>query len=119
MIPRTYDITRIITELNRTSDVISTEDIKSRYRFKTHPDCDTVDSTWYSVLLGTFVRLKGQCHEIFDLRFSFHESVSPTPLSIPLRPFHFFRKFAEIFAAPGLPLVSTTPVANGKNLQAE
>jgi hypothetical protein len=28
--------------------------------------------------------------------------------------FEFFRKFAEIFAAQGLPPVSTTPVANGK-----
>jgi hypothetical protein len=27
----------------------------------------------------------------------FHESVSPQPQSIPLRPFKFFRKFAEIF----------------------
>jgi hypothetical protein len=33
--------------------------------------------------------------------------------------FDFFRKFAEIFAAQGAPLVSMTPVANGKNLQAE
>jgi hypothetical protein len=31
----------------------------------------------------------------------------------------FFRKFAEIFAAQGTPPVSTAPVANGKNLQAE
>ncbi len=33
--------------------------------------------------------------------------------------FKFFQKFAEIFAAQGLPPVSTTPVANGKNLQPE
>jgi hypothetical protein len=33
--------------------------------------------------------------------------------------FEFFRKFAEIFAAQGAPLVSITPVANGKNLQSE
>jgi hypothetical protein len=33
--------------------------------------------------------------------------------------FEFFRKFAEIFAAQGLPPVSTTQVANGKNLQSE
>jgi hypothetical protein len=32
---------------------------------------------------------------------------------------NFLRKFAEIFAAQGAPPVSTTPVANGKNLQAE
>jgi hypothetical protein len=29
--------------------------------------------------------------------------------------FEFFRKFTEIFAAKGLPPVSTTPVANAKN----
>ncbi len=34
---------------------------------------------------------------------SFHESVSPQPQSIPLRPFRIFWKFAEIFAAQGLP----------------
>jgi hypothetical protein len=43
----------------------------------------------------------------------FHESVSPQPQSIPLRPFQiFFAKFAEIFASHGAPAVSTTPVAN-------
>jgi hypothetical protein len=50
---------------------------------------------------------------------SFHESVSPQPKSIPLRPFQIFQKFSEIFAAQSLPLVSTTQVANGKNLQSE
>jgi hypothetical protein len=34
----------------------------------------------------------------------FHESVSP--LSIPLGPFQIYRKFVEIFAAQGAPLVS-------------
>jgi hypothetical protein len=53
--------------------------------------------------------LKGQCQEIFASGF-FDESVYH---------FEFFRKFAEIFAAQGLPPVSTTPVANGKNLQSE
>jgi hypothetical protein len=33
--------------------------------------------------------------------------------------FDFFRKFAEIFATQGLPPMSLTPVANGKNLQSE
>jgi hypothetical protein len=55
----------------------------------------------------------GQCHEIFDFWF-FSELVSPKPLSIPLGPFRIFRKFAEIFAAQGTPLVSLTPVANEK-----
>jgi hypothetical protein len=41
-------------------------------------------------------------------------AVSPKPLSIPLGPFEFFRKFAEIFAAQGAPPVSLTPVANEK-----
>jgi hypothetical protein len=49
--------------------------------------------------------LKGGCYEIFTSGF-FHESVSPKSLIIPLGP--------EI-AAQGLPLVSLTPVANGKN----
>ncbi len=47
-------------------------------------------------------RLKGECYEIFDFRF-FYESVSYKPLSIPLGQ---FRKFTEIFAAQGAPLVS-------------
>ncbi len=44
-------------------------------------------------------RWKGQCHKIFDLRFSrffasgfFHESVSPKPLSLPLGSFRIFSK---------------------------
>ncbi len=36
-----------------------------------------------------------------------------------LRPFQFFLKLAEIFAAQGALPVSLTPVANGKNLQSE
>ncbi len=62
--------------------------------------------------------LKGQCHKIFDFRF-FHESVSPKHLSIPLGPFRFLRKFAEIFVAQGAPTVSLTPVADEKSLQSE
>jgi hypothetical protein len=31
----------------------------------------------------------------------FHESITPRPLSIPLGPFQFLKKFAEIFAAEG------------------
>ncbi len=42
----------------------------------------------------------------------FHESVSPQPQSIPLRPFQIFGKFLEIFAIQGAPPVSTTPGAN-------
>jgi hypothetical protein len=49
----------------------------------------------------------------------FHESVSPKPLTIPLGPFNFFRKFAEIFSAQGLPPVSLTPVESEKNFQSK
>ncbi len=58
-----------------------------------------VESFWKLAILS----LKGQCHKIFNF--------------FPLSPcvyyygrFEFFRKFAEIFAAQGLPLVSTTKV---------
>jgi hypothetical protein len=44
----------------------------------------------------------------------FLESVSPKPLIIPIGPFRIFSKIAEIFAAQGLPPVSTTPVAMEK-----
>ncbi len=67
--------------------------------------------------------LKGTVSRDFFLLVFFHESVSPQPQSIPLRPFRIVRKFAEIFAIQGappvsptsvakLPPVSTTPVAN-------
>jgi hypothetical protein len=37
----------------------------------------------------------------------FHESVSPKPLSILLRPFRFFfQKFADLFAAEGAPVAN-------------
>ncbi len=39
-----------------------------------------------------FYLLKGVWHEIFDLSFFFHESVSPRPPSIPLGPFWIFSK---------------------------
>jgi hypothetical protein len=57
----------------------------------------------------------------FQLLVFFHESVSPKHLSIPFTAgiSDFLRNFAEIFAAQGAPPVSLTPVANGKNLQAE
>jgi hypothetical protein len=62
--------------------------------------------------------LKGQCHEIFDFRFSTWISF-PKHLTIPKGPFRIFSKFTETFAVQGAPLVSLTPVANGKNLQSE
>ncbi len=36
--------------------------------------------------------LKGVWHEIFDLSFFFHESMSPGPLSNPLGSFQLFSK---------------------------
>ncbi len=58
--------------------------------------------------------LKGQCHKIFNFRFS-------TWISFPKAPVYTVRAvsnvfLAEIFAAQGAPPVSTTPVENG-NLQ--
>jgi hypothetical protein len=47
------------------------------------------------------------------------ESVSPKPLSIPLEPFQIFRKFLEILAAQGAPLVSLTRWQMEKILQSE
>jgi hypothetical protein len=58
--------------------------------------------------------LKGQCHKIFLLLVLFMNQFPPSPRVFRLK---FFRKFAEIFAAQGLPPVSTTPVANEKNIQ--
>jgi hypothetical protein len=42
----------------------------------------------------------------------FHGLSSPKPLKITSGSFKFFRKFTEIFASQGAPLVSTTLVAN-------
>ncbi len=57
--------------------------------------------------------LKGQCHEIFSWI-----SLPQAP-EFPNRAVSFFRKFAEILAAQGAPSVSSTPVADGKNLKSE
>jgi hypothetical protein len=54
--------------------------------------------------------LKGQCHEIFDFRFSIHGSVSHRPLNIPLGPFQIFRKFAKIFTAQGVENGKKSPI---------
>ncbi len=50
----------------------------------------------------------------FSTSGTFHESVSPKPLSIPLGPFLIFSTFTEIFAGEGATPVSLTLVANGK-----
>ncbi len=61
-------------------------------------------------LMQTVIQLKGQCHEIFDFWFFFHEPVSPKHLSIPLRPFQIFSKIRGDIRGSGAPPVSTTPV---------
>jgi hypothetical protein len=58
--------------------------------------------------------LKRECHEIFNFRF-FHESAPEYTIGAVSN----LRKFNEIFPAQGAPIVSLTPVANGKNLQSE
>jgi hypothetical protein len=62
--------------------------------------------------------IKGTVSRDFLLLVIFLNQFPPS-LIIPLGPFRIFSKFAEIFVAQGLPPVLTTPVANGKNLQAE
>jgi hypothetical protein len=60
-----------------------------------------------------YIKLKGQCYEIFDSRFSTWISF-PQALIISLGPFQIYQKFAEISEAQGAPPVSLTPMANGK-----
>ncbi len=48
-----------------------------------------------------YPNIKGTVSRDFLLLVFFHQSLSPQPQSIPLGPFRFFRKFAEIFAAQG------------------
>jgi hypothetical protein len=43
------------------------------------------------IMLCGIILLKGQCHKFFASGF-FHESVSPQPQSIPLRPYRNFSK---------------------------
>ncbi len=64
-------------------------------------------------------RLKGTVSRDFLLLVLFMNQFPPSPRVFHYDRFKFFQKFAEIFAAQGLPPVSTTPVANGKNLQSE
>ena len=78
----------------------------------------------YSLCYGLTVwvwtwRLKGTVSRDFLLLVFFMNQFPPSLWLYHQGRFEFFRKFAEIFAAQGLPPVSTTPVANGKNLQSE
>ncbi len=62
------------------------------------------------------VPLKRDSVTRFSLVF-FMNQFPPIPRVYHEGRFEFFQKFTEIFAAKGLPPVSTTPVANAKNLQ--
>jgi hypothetical protein len=64
-------------------------------------------------------KIKGTVSRDFLLLVLFMNQFPPSPRVFHEDRFEFFRKFAEIFAAQGLPPVSLTPVANGKNLQLE
>jgi hypothetical protein len=55
----------------------------------------------------------------FLLLVLFMNQFPPSPRVFQEDHFKFFRKFAVIFTVQGLPPGSTTPVANGKNLQSE
>ena len=57
------------------------------------------------------VPLKGTVSRDFLLLSFFMNQFPPSPRVFHLDRFEFFRKFAEIFASQGAPLVSTTPVA--------
>ncbi len=61
--------------------------------------------------------LKGTVSRDFRHLVFFMNQFPPIPWVYHEGRFEFFRKFAEIFAAKGLPPVSTTPVANANNLQ--
>ncbi len=63
--------------------------------------------------------IKGTVSRDFRLLVFFMNQFPPSIWVYQYGLFEFFRKFAEIFAAQGAPPVSTTPVANGKTLQAE
>jgi hypothetical protein len=58
--------------------------------------------------------LKGQCHEIFCFWFFWWISFIPAP-EYSIKTVRIFSKIREIFAAQGLPPVSTTQVANEKS----
>jgi hypothetical protein len=76
-----------------------------------------INDTGGKFATGVNDTLKGQCHEIFDFWLfswiSFPQASEYTSTAFS----NFFEN--SIFAAQGAPPVSTTPLANGKNLQAE
>jgi hypothetical protein len=90
--------------------ILSIETMKEKYfaNFTCQADNEMGRSAATLPLSGE--DLKGQCHEIFVF-WSFHESVSPTPLSIPLGPFRIFSKIRGDIRSSNLPPVSLIPVA--------
>jgi hypothetical protein len=78
-----------------------------------------VDIAPFPIILAMFNRVKGTLSRDFRLLVFFMDQFPPSIGVYHYGHFEFFRKIAEIFAAQGTPLVSTTPVANRKNLQAE
>jgi hypothetical protein len=56
------------------------------------------------------IYLKGKCHEMCFAVGFFYESSSPKPLKITYGSLKFFQNFEEIFASPGAPPVSKTPM---------
>ncbi len=72
--------------------------------------CKTNDAENY--LKATVQPLKGRVSQDFLLLVFFMNQFPPSSRVFHLDRFEFFRKFAEIFASQGAPLVSTTPVEN-------
>jgi hypothetical protein len=68
----------------------------------------TLISEQLIILSSSHSTLKGQCHEIFDFWFFFHE------YSFPQAPEYIITAISNFFEN-----VSLTPMANGKNLQSE
>jgi hypothetical protein len=66
--------------------------------------------------MGMKHRLKGQCHEIFDFRFSTWIS-SPKPLIIPLGLFHIFFKIRRGIRSKRCITRVADTMENEKNLQ--
>ncbi len=81
--------------------------------------CKCIKTHLYQIRMLKNIFFKGTVSRDFSLLVFFINQFPPSPRVSHQDRFEFFRKFAEIFAAQGLPPVSTTPVANGKNLQSE
>ncbi len=76
--------------------------------------CAPLWRTKMYIVQGAII-LKGQCHEIFGLRF-FTWISSPKLRLHHYGRFKFLQKFAEIFPVQGAPPMSLTPVANEKKI---